>query len=100
MFSEFDEFAPLMSGTASASDVEQSEKLQTVFGTDSAVEEGRTYGSVEDGTARQLYTPATTHPGDHFSTAAIGASIEWLQFTLEGEDEINPSYSARCRKLG
>ena len=91
VFSEYDEFAPLMWGTASASDVEQSEKLQTVFGTDSAVEEGRTYGSVEDGTARQLYTPATTHPGDHFSTAAIGASIEWLQFTLEGEDEINPS---------
>ncbi|MFY4812692.1 alpha/beta fold hydrolase [Haloarcula sp. AONF1] len=91
VFSEYDEFSPLMWGTASASDVEQSGKLQTVFGTDSAVEEGRTYGSVEDGTARRLYTPATTHPGDHFSTMAIGASIEWLQLTLEGENEMDPS---------
>ncbi|EMA20114.1 alpha/beta hydrolase family protein [Haloarcula argentinensis] len=91
VFSEYDEFSPLMWGTASASDVEQSGKLQTVFGTDSAVEEGRTYGSVEDGTARRLYTPATTHPGDHFSTTAIGASIQWLQLTLEGEDEMDPS---------
>jgi len=90
VFSEYDEFSPLMWGTASASDVEQSDKLQTVFGTDSAVEAERTYGSVEDGTARRLYTPATTHPGDHFSTAAIGASIEWLQLTLEGEDELDP----------
>jgi pimeloyl-ACP methyl ester carboxylesterase len=91
VFSEYDEFAPLMWNVEAASDVERSEKLQGVFGTNATVEEGRTYGSLEEGTARRLYTPATTHPGDHFSTAAVGDSIEWLQLTLDGEDPMPAS---------
>lgn len=90
VFSEYDEFSMLMWGVPHASDVEQSEDLQTLFDTDGPVEEGRTYGSVEDGTARRLYTPATTHPGDHLSTAAVGDAVEWMQLTLEGEDELPP----------
>jgi len=90
VFSEYDEFSMLMWGVPHASNVERSEKLQTLFGTDEPVEEGRTYGSLEDGTARRLYTPATTHPGDHLSTTAVGDAVEWMQVTLEGEDELPP----------
>ena len=90
VFSEYDEFSTLMWGVPHASEVENSEKLQTLFNTDQPVEEGRTYGSVEDGTARRLYTPATTHPGDHLSTTAVGDTVEWMQITLDGEDEIPP----------
>lgn len=91
VFSEYDEFSQLMWEVDHASNVENSEKLQRVFGTNTTIEEGRTYGSLEEGTARQLYTPTTTHPGDHFSTAAIGDSIEWLQLTLDGENELPAS---------
>lgn len=90
VFSEYDEFSALMWGVPHASDVERSSKLQSVFGTNSTVEEGRTYGSVEDGTARRLYTPATTHPGDHLSTAAVGDAVEWMQLTLDGTDDRPP----------
>ncbi|WP_276274162.1 alpha/beta hydrolase family protein [Haloarcula litorea] len=90
VFSEYDEFSTLMWGVPHASNVERSEKLQTLFGTNQTVEEGRTYGNVEAGTARRLYTPATTHPGDHLSTTAVGDAIEWMQLTLEGEDEMPP----------
>jgi len=90
VFSEYDEFSTLMWGVPHASNVERSEKLQTVFGTNATVEEGRTYGNVEDGTARRLYTPATTHPGDHLSTTAVGDAVEWMQLTLDGEDEMSP----------
>ncbi|WP_018257331.1 alpha/beta hydrolase [Halomicrobium katesii] len=90
VFSEYDEFSMLMWGVPHASNVERSEKLQTLFGTDEPVEEGRTYGSLEDGTARRLYTPSTTHPGDHLSTTAVGDAVEWMQVTLDGEDELPP----------
>lgn len=91
VFSEYDEFSRSMWNTDVASNVEHSEKLQRVFGTNTTVEESRTYGDMGDGTARKLYTPATTHPGDHFSTTAVGDSIKWLQLTLEGEDPLPPS---------
>ena len=90
VFSEYDEFSMLMWGIPHASDVERSEKLKGLFGTDDPIEEGRTYGSIDDGTARQLYTPATTHPGDHLSTTAVGDAIEWQQRTLDGTDDRPP----------
>jgi len=55
-----------------------------VFGTTSDIEPGKVYGSIADGTARVLYTPTTTHPGDHISNVAIGYSIDWFGQTLKG----------------
>ena len=52
--------------------------------TDAAIEPSRVYGSVDDGTARVLYMPAVTHPGDHISRDAIGYAIAWFQQTLKG----------------
>ncbi|MCE9650938.1 MAG: alpha/beta fold hydrolase [Parvibaculum sp.] len=84
VFSRYDEFSKLMWDVDRARDVGQSPKLQALFGTDATVETGKLYGSIENGTARVLFTPKTTHPGDHFSDAAIGASLDWFARTLKG----------------
>jgi dienelactone hydrolase len=84
VFSRYDEFSNLMWGVARAQDVASSSKLQTLFGTRAPVVENRLYGTIADGTARKLYQPATTHPGDHASTAAIGNAIDWFATTLTG----------------
>lgn len=83
VFSKYDEFPGIMWHVPNATEVTNSKKLQDVFGTDKAVEPGRVYGAVDEGTARVLYTPAITHPMDHISTTAIGHSIDWFQRTLK-----------------
>jgi hypothetical protein len=42
------------------------------------------YGDPAAGTARILYTPFTTHPGDHISPQAVGDSLGWFARTLKG----------------
>lgn len=84
VFSSFDEFSNLMWGVDRAQDVSASEKLQKAFGAAWPVVPGRLYGSIARGTARKLYQPTTTHPGDHISTAAIGDAVDWFAATLDG----------------
>ncbi len=84
VYSRYDEFSKLMWGVDKARDVTSSAKLQAVFGATGAIEPGRVYGSVADGTARRLSTPATTHPGDHISPTAIGHALDWFALTLTG----------------
>jgi dienelactone hydrolase len=84
VFSRYDEFSKIMWDVDRAQDLPASEKLQAVFGTDAPVAEKRLYGAVAEGTARKLYQPNTTHPGDHFSAAAIGNATEWFATTLNG----------------
>lgn len=84
VFSRYDEFSNLMWNVARAKDVANSSKLQAVFGTQAPVVENRLYGAISLGTARRLYQPTTTHPGDHASTAAIGNAIDWFATTLVG----------------
>jgi pimeloyl-ACP methyl ester carboxylesterase len=84
VFSRYDEFSKLMWGVDRAQDVTASPKLQAVFGTTSAVQPGKVYGAVADGTARRLSTPSTTHPGDHISPTAIGHALDWFALTLKG----------------
>jgi len=84
VFSQFDEFSAVMWGVPTARQVTQSPKLRALFGTHTAVEPGRLYGSIEAGTARILFTPAITHPMDHISTTAIGHSLDWFGRTLKG----------------
>jgi hypothetical protein len=49
------------------------------------------YGVIAEGTARILYTPGGTHPMDHISPTAIGASLDWFQRTLRGGTPRAPS---------
>ena len=83
VFSRYDEFSRIMWDVDRAQDVASSHKLQAVFGTNVIVP-GRIYGSIAGGTARRLTQPATTHPGDHISHAAIGDAIDWFGRTLDG----------------
>ena len=91
LFSTWDEFSALMWGAETSAAIVDTEKLQTAFGTDTTVEIGRLYGSIEDGTARQLYQPTTTHPGDHLNSEAVAAAIEWMSLTLEGGSDLDPN---------
>jgi len=84
VFSKFDEFSPLMWGTARASDAGTGDKMKAVFGTDQTIIEGKIYGDISAGTARAFFQPAVTHPGDHISTAAIGHAVDWFDRTLDG----------------
>ena len=84
VFSRFDEFSGTMWGVPKARDVNSSPKLLRVFGTEAPVQPGKLYGSLAESTGRILYTPGITHPMDHFSTEAIGYSLDWMQRTLGG----------------
>lgn len=84
VFSKFDEFSPLMWGTARGSDVGSGDKMKGVFDTDDPIIEGKVYGDIRLGTGRALYQPAVTHPGDHLSPTAIGHTVDWFAQTLDG----------------
>jgi dienelactone hydrolase len=84
VYSRYDEFSPLMWGVDRARDVATSPKLIQLFGAGGPVVPGKVYGDVASGTARRLYTPITTHPGDHISPEAIGDATDWFSRTLTG----------------
>lgn len=91
VFSAFDEFSIPMWGVPLARDVVKSEKLKKVFGVTDPIVPDKIYGSIEEGTARVLYQPKTTHPGDHLSCSAIGYAISWFQKTLGEEKSRSPA---------
>ena len=82
IFSTYDEFSTLMWEVDRAADVADSEKLQSVFGTDETVVPRQLYGDIEAGTARWLTQPNTTHPGDHLSFEATADAVTWMDMTL------------------
>lgn len=84
VFAQYEEFSALMWGEEKARDVTRSPKLWAFFGTSGAVEPGKVYGDIAEGTARVLYTPAITHPAEHISHEAIGYSLDWFAKTLQG----------------
>jgi pimeloyl-ACP methyl ester carboxylesterase len=96
--SAHDEFSMLMWGVPLALDVVKSEKLKKVFGVTDPIVPDKVYGSIEDGTARVLYQPNTTHPGDHLSSVAIGYAISWFQKTLGEEKTLAPANQIWCWK--
>jgi pimeloyl-ACP methyl ester carboxylesterase len=93
---QYDEFTPVMWGNPGfvqptpgqqellARDVPESNKLKAIFGTREKVRTGETYGDVAAGTARRLYLPPVSHPGEHISTEAIGDAGDWFSRTLRG----------------
>jgi pimeloyl-ACP methyl ester carboxylesterase len=84
VFAQYEEFSTLMWGVDLARDITQSPKLWALFGTQGAVEPGKVYGDIAQGTPRVLYTPAMTHPAEHISHEAIGYSLDWFAKTLQG----------------
>jgi pimeloyl-ACP methyl ester carboxylesterase len=88
VFSAYDEFSSLMWGVDIPTDITQTNKLKTLFNTTEEVIPDTLYGNITDGTARIFHQPAVTHPGDHFSHAAIGHAINWFDKTLKGAQPI------------
>jgi pimeloyl-ACP methyl ester carboxylesterase/uncharacterized membrane protein len=84
VFSKFDEFSSFMWGVDRASDITESPKLRALFNSVDQIKECKIYGDTAAGTARALYQPAVTHPGDHISPVAIGHAIDWFAETLDG----------------
>ncbi|GAA0718438.1 pimeloyl-ACP methyl ester carboxylesterase [Halorubrum trapanicum] len=91
VYAEYDEFHRLMWETETAPAAPESEKLQSVFGTDERIETGTVYGDFESGTARALYQPGTTHPGTTHSPTAVGQAVGWIERTTGGETSLDPS---------
>ena len=83
VFSRYDEFSQLMWGVDRGADVAKSAKLKAVFGAPGVLPY-KLYGDIGSGTGRQLYTPLTTHPGDHITPEAIGDAVDWFGKTLVG----------------
>ncbi len=92
VFSRYDEFSNLMWNVPRGADVGKSEKLKALFGTAGDVVAGTLYGDIANGTARRLYTPVTTHPGDHISPTAIANAVDWFGRTLKGGAAKSDSY--------
>ena len=91
VFSKMDEFSTLMWAVPRGADAPTSPKMQSVFGSGGTIEVGKVYGSTADGSARVLYQPWTTHPGDHISNEAIGDSLQWFGKTLKGGNALPDS---------
>ncbi|MHB8528164.1 MAG: alpha/beta fold hydrolase [Caulobacteraceae bacterium] len=91
VFGQYDEFAPLMWHVDRGSRVAGSAKLETLFGARAPVVPDRLYGAIAAGTARLLANPPITHPMEHFSTAGIGAAVDWFQRTLAGAASPRPA---------
>lgn len=91
VFGKLDEFAELMWQVKRGGLVEESKRLQEIFGATGRVEEGRLYGSIADGTARILANPRVTHPWEHFSKSGVGAAVSWFQRTLPAPAAKPPS---------
>ena len=91
IYSLYDEFSGLMWKTPIPGNVGKTEKMKKMFNTMEDIQVGKLYGSIEEGTARKLYSPPVIHPRVHFSTEGIGYAIEWFQLTLKGGKNIPPS---------
>lgn len=73
---------------------ESKEALAMVNSSDPSVtyvEEGKFYGSKEDGTLRVLYQPYITHPLIHFDPNSTKDVIEFFTYTLDLETDLTPS---------
>jgi pimeloyl-ACP methyl ester carboxylesterase len=90
IYSQYDEFSDLMWEIPHAKDINNTQRLQDTFGTSGPVEANKVYGSFENKTARELYQPPVIHPGDHWSTAAVGDAIDFLQKSMAAPNPISP----------
>jgi pimeloyl-ACP methyl ester carboxylesterase len=91
VWTQYDEFSQLMWLTPTAREARSGVKMRALFGTEGPVEVGRLYGSIEAGTARQLYSPAVTHPGAHITAAGVAPVIDWVQRTTAAPFPLPPS---------
>lgn len=78
------EFSQLMWVEPTGSQFPNSARMQSLFGVTSTIQVNHLYGSVADGTARELNIVPTTHPGITFTNEGVGDAVSWMQQTLVG----------------
>ncbi len=89
VFARWDEFSELMWDAPNGRKVARSEKLMTLFDSEgTGIVPDRLYGDVAAGTARIYHVPATTHPGEHLSSATIAHTTNWLLRTLPVQSSV------------
>ena len=84
VYGTWEQFSQLMWETASPSQMQSGSKLEKFFGTDTPVKAGTVYGSIADGTAREVVRPVTDHPGLTFDPNAVDQAVQWFAKTLDG----------------
>jgi pimeloyl-ACP methyl ester carboxylesterase len=84
VYARYDEFGRFFWQSPDSRRVTESKKLWSVFGQSAELVPGRVYGSIDQGTARVLFTPSETHPQNHISRETVAHSINWFQQTLTG----------------
>lgn len=84
VYGQHEEFSQLMWNSANPGEVQSSAKMQTLFGTDQPVVADRLYGSIQDGTARVVQRPWSTHPGLTVDPVAVADAVDWFGQTLAG----------------
>jgi pimeloyl-ACP methyl ester carboxylesterase len=89
--SEFDEFPGFWFGTAKITDGGVSANLKKLFNTEETIVPDQLYGSFENGTARQWFMPATTHPGNLYRSQPIADTISFIQSSSAAPNPIAPN---------
>ncbi len=84
VYGTWEQFSQLMWNVASPSQMQSGSKLEKFFGTDTPVKAGTVYGSIADGTAREVVRPETDHPGLTFNPDAVDQAVQWFSQTLDG----------------
>ena len=84
VYGTWEQFSQLMWEVPAASQMQSGSKLEKFFGTDTPVKAGTVYGSIADGTAREVVRPVTDHPGLTFDPDAVDQAVQWFAKTLDG----------------
>ena len=67
---------------AETSELMDDPQLKAFVGTDSTIESGMVYGSFDDGTARVIYTPNTTHIGNIICKDSIASLCAFFEMAM------------------
>lgn len=91
IWDKYDEFSQLMAGSKLATGVKTDPIAENLFGTEGPIEEGKLYGSIQNGTARELDIINTIHPFMTQNGEAIKETVDWIQRTVPGGKDTSPS---------
>lgn len=91
IWDKYDEFSQLMAASKLATGVKTDPIAENLFGTEGPIEEGRLYGSIQNGTARELDIISTIHPFMTQNGEAIEETVDWIQKTVPGGEDTSAS---------
>lgn len=70
-------------GATNGSEVQSMPAAMEIYGTDQPIEEGKVYGSIEEGTGKVLYTHFGNHPASTDDHVSIENAVRWFGMTLD-----------------